>query len=115
MNRDIQSRIKRMVKELCDDKKAEFCRRIGKKDPSAIKDIVGDKGSAPSFNLLFDILSSDLGISPKWLMLGEGPMLEKDIQASTTSPTNVIHNNQVFIANWGELRGVIEDVIAKNK
>ena len=65
MNRDIQSRIKRMVKELCDDKKAEFCRRIGKKDPSAIKDIVGDKGSTPSFNLLYDILSSDLGISPK--------------------------------------------------
>ncbi len=109
MNRDIQGRIKRMVKELCDDNKAEFCRRIGKKDPSAIKDIVGDKGSTPSFNLLYDILSSDLGISPKWLMLGEGPMMENETQP--TPQNDIHHNRQVVIANWGDLKEIIADVI----
>lgn len=97
-----------MVDDLCGGNKSEFCKRIGKKDPSAIKDIVGDKGSAPSFGLLYDILSSDLGISPKWLMLGEGPMLENETQPT---PQNDIHNNQVFIANWGDLKEIIADVI----
>ena len=76
MDRNIQNRIQEAVDELCDKNKSEFCRRIGR-PAQAIKDIVGGKGSAPGFDLIFDILASDLGISPNWLLTGRGDMLEK--------------------------------------
>ena len=74
MDKSIQKRIQRAVDALCNGNKSEFCRRIDR-PVQAIKDIVGGKGSAPGYELIYDILSSDLGISPNWLLLGEGPML----------------------------------------
>ena len=74
MDRNIQKRIQMVVDALCGENKSEFCRRIGR-PAQAIKDIVGGKNSSPGYELIYDILSSDLGISPKWLLLGEGPMV----------------------------------------
>ena len=74
MGNEIQKRIQQAVDTLCDGNKSEFCRRINR-PAQAIKDIVGGKGSAPGYDLIYDILSSDLGISPKWLILGDGDML----------------------------------------
>jgi len=77
VNQDIQNRIQEAVDLLCGGNKSEFCRRIGR-PAQAIKDIIGGKQSYPGFELLYDILSSDLGISPNWLMLGDGPMVETE-------------------------------------
>ena len=74
MDKNIQKRIQRAVDALCSGNKSEFCRRIGR-PAQAIKDIIGGKGSAPGYELIYDVLSSGLGISPSWLILGEGPML----------------------------------------
>ena len=74
MGNEIQKRIQQAVDTLCNGNKSEFCRRINR-PAQAIKDIVGGKGSAPGYDLIYDILSSDLGISPKWLILGDGDML----------------------------------------
>lgn len=76
MGNEIQKRIQQAVDTLCDGNKSEFCRRINR-PAQAIKDIVGGKGSAPGYDLIYDILSSDLGISPKWLILGDGDMLSR--------------------------------------
>lgn len=73
MDNSIQNRIQRAVEVLCDGNKSEFCRRIGR-PAQAIKDIIGGKRSAPGYELIYDILASDLGISPNWLLLGEGAM-----------------------------------------
>jgi len=75
MDKDIQKRIQMAVDGLCDGNKSEFCRRIGR-PVQAIKDIVGGKGSSPGFELIYDILASDLGISPNWLLTGDGGMLD---------------------------------------
>ena len=72
MDNNVQKRLQEAIDSLCNGNKSEFCRRIGK-DVSSLKDIIGEKRSAPGYGLLFAILSSDLGISPNWLMLGEGP------------------------------------------
>ena len=97
MNRDIQTRIADAIDRTCNGNKSEFCRRIGR-DVSAVKDIVKPGGNAPSYALLYDILASDLGISPTWLMLGIGDML------NTTTPAVNIENIQtVNIGNWDEL------------
>lgn len=74
MDRNIQKRIQNAVDALCGGNKSEFCRRI-ERPAQAIKDIIGGKQSAPGYELIYDILSSDLGISPKWLLMGEGPMI----------------------------------------
>ena len=84
MDKDIQKRIQEAVDGLCEGNKSEFCRRIGR-PAQAIKDIVGGKNSAPGFDLIYDILSSDLGISPNWLLTGEGTMLN---ERNTLVPDN---------------------------
>ena len=71
MDNNIQERLQNAIDVLCDGNKSEFCRRIGK-DVTSFKDIIGGKRCAPGYGLLYAILSSDLGISPSWLMLGVG-------------------------------------------
>lgn len=71
------------------------------------------KVKGPSVDVLMKISNTYPDLNLNWLIAGRGPML---IQGQPTpTPQNDIHHNQVFIANWGDLRGVIEDVIAKNK
>lgn len=95
-----------MIDTLCNGNKSEFCRRIGK-DNSAVKDIVGGKNTLPGFELLYSVLSSDLGISPNWLMLGVGPMLVADTEK--VAPSVQIDTIQtVNIGNWGELVELIK-------
>lgn len=77
MRSNIQDRVQEAVNVLCDGNKSDFCRKINRKT-NAIKDIVGGKRSAPGYDLIYDILSSDLGISPNWLILGEGSMLSEE-------------------------------------
>lgn len=71
------------------------------------------KVKGPSVDVLMKISNTYPDLNLNWLIAGRGPMLIQDQPAP--SPQNDIHHNQVFIANWGELRGVIEDVIARNK
>lgn len=71
------------------------------------------KVKGPSVDVLMKISNTYPDLNLNWLIAGRGPMLTQDQPLPT--PQNDIHNNQVFIANWGDLRGVIEDVIAKNK
>jgi len=107
MDRNIKTRIVEVVDTLCGGNKSEFCRHIGRK-ADAIKDIIGGKGSLPGYDLLYDILSSDLGISPSWLMLGIGSMLVGG--ESQVSPTVSINNIQtVNIGNWDELVTLLKE------
>lgn len=102
MDRNIQKRISEAVDAICGGNKSEFCRRIGR-PAQAIKDVVGGKMSMPGFDLIYDILSSDMGISPSWLILGEGEMLV-NFPSEKSGPTVTIGNIQtVNIGNWGEL------------
>lgn len=77
-----------VVNALCGENKSEFCRRIGR-PAQAIKDIVGGKNSAPGYELIYDILSSDLGISPNWLLLGEGPMVTTQKKEESSPATRL--------------------------
>ena len=76
MSKDIQGRIQQAIDEICGGNKSEFCRKIGRK-ADAIKDIIGSKGSKPGYELIYDILSADLGINPNWLIKGEGRTLDE--------------------------------------
>lgn len=100
MDKNIQKRIQKAVDALCDGNKSEFCRRINR-PPQAIKDIIGGKGSAPGYELIYDILSSDLGISPSWLLLGNGPMLsvQKDEDPPQTHHLPLISLETVTVSD----------------
>ena len=84
MDSNIQDRLQTAIDAICGGNRSEFCRRIGR-DVSSLKDIIGGKRSAPGYALLYAILSSDLGISPKWLMAGEGPMLNEQHHPAPSS------------------------------
>lgn len=113
MDKKIRERILQAVEELCGGNRSDFCRRIGR-NSQAIKDIIGGKLSMPGYDLLFDILSSDLEISPSWLMLGEGPM-RIDKTPTRTKGNDVHHNNVVIIGNLGDLKEVVAEAIRENK
>ena len=102
MNKEIQKRITDVIETTCDGNKSEFCRRIGR-EANAVKDIVGGGMYAPSYSMIYDIRASDLGISAKWLICGEGEMLEADEQQKHASSVNIQNIQAVYIANWGEL------------
>lgn len=114
MDRNIQDRVKVAVDVICGGNKSEFCRRIGR-NAFAIKDTIGGKGTAPSYDLIYDILSSDLGISPTWLMLGEGDMLKPKGESvhGQTNLSLVGTAQSVFIANWMDMEPIVEKVFAK--
>lgn len=75
--------------------------------------LAASKAKGPTSEILSKILDTYPDLNLNWLIAGRGPMLIQGQPLPT--PQNDIHHNQVFIANWGDLRGVIEDVIAKNK
>ena len=97
-----------MIDTLCGGNKSEFCRRIGKEN-TAVKDIIGGKNSLPGFELLYSVLSSDLGISPNWLMLGIGPMLVADVEKAAAPSVKIDNIQTVNIGNWGELVELLKD------
>lgn len=114
MDSNVQKRLQDAIDAICGGNKSEFCRRIGK-DVSSLKDIIGEKHSFPGYALLYAILSSDLGISPGWLMLGEGEMLlgnspKESVQYHGLNVKNV---QAVFVTNWEDIRCVVEDAVKK--
>ena len=115
MDKNVQGRVVAMIDSLCGGNKSEFCRRIGK-PVSAVKDIIGGRNTSPSFDLVYAILSSDLGISPRWLILGDGDMLVNNPKPSggTTSPLDIHHNGTVNI-NYMMLKETIVDAILEAK
>ena len=74
-----------------------------------MKDIIGGKNSLPGFELLYSVLSSDLGISPNWLMLGIGPMLVADAEKAAAPSVKIDNIQTVNIGNWGELVELLKD------
>ena len=115
MDKNIQTRIQSAVDELCDGNKSEFCRRIGR-PAQAIKDIIGGKLSAPGYDLIYDILSSDLGISPKWLILGDGEMLSKNNNEQVSASFNVVGTaTTVIVSNVDELASAFARAISSKK
>ena len=112
MDSNVQKRLREAIEATCGGNRSEFCRRIGK-DVSSLKDIIGEKNSYPGYSLLYSILSSDLGISPDWLMLGEGEMLLEDSPKSgaIVNGVNVENVQAVFVTNWQDIRAVVEDAV----
>ena len=115
MDSNVQKRLREAIEATCGGNKSEFCRRIGK-DVSSLKDIIGEKNSYPGYALLYAILSSDLGISPRWLMLGEGEMLsenspKEESQVLVQNKVNVENVQAVFVTNWLDIRAVVEDAV----
>ena len=104
MDRDIRKRIAMAIDTLCGGNKSEFCRHIGRK-ADAVKDIVGGKGTAPGFDLIYDILASDLGISPTWLILGDGDMVTKP---KSEELTPAAPPQTIIIGNLDELAKILK-------
>lgn len=74
---------------------------------------IRSRTQGPSASYLMKIVTTFPELNLNWLFVGNGEMILNANPAPSTK--HDIHHNQVFIANWGELRGVIEDVIARNK
>lgn len=96
MDTNIQDRIQTIIDKMFNGVAKQFGEHIGR-NMNTFKDIVGGKRTAPSYALLYDILASDLGINPEWLMLGEGPMYK---EKRTEQPPYAPPQKAVDIVLW---------------
>ena len=65
-----------------------------------------------SSTTLVKIIDKFPQLSLDWVILGRGSMMVDDCPHSCATPQNDIHHNQqVVIANWGDLKDVIDEVI----
>lgn len=111
---DLKSRLTEFARQRYDfgqNKFEEYC-GISRGTISKIPD-----GGGISTTTLTKIIIKCPEVSIKWLLLGEGDMIEGEERKSIElCPTNDIHgNNNVFIANWGELKDVIREVLKEKQ
>jgi len=70
----IQSRYKQLIDFYTDGNKRKFSIKIGVSS-SVVENIVGSRGSNPSFEIIEKTLSAFEDINARWLILGEGEMI----------------------------------------
>lgn len=114
---DLKSRLIKFARERYDygqNKFEEFC-GISRGTINKIPD-----GGGISTATLTKIILACPEMNIRWLLLGEGSMVEVDDKEKVPEielrPTNDIHGNtNVFIANWGELKDVIREVLKEKQ
>jgi hypothetical protein len=75
MESTVNERIKILVDQLTSGNKSSFARSIGISNQS-LGEIIGGRQSAPSFAALQKLFISFPQVRMKWLILGQGPMLQ---------------------------------------
>lgn len=69
------------------------------------------KVQGPTAQIVMKISSRCPELNLNWLFRGTGPMLIQDQPSSPATQNDIHHNRQVVIANWGDLKDVISEVI----
>lgn len=69
------------------------------------------KVQGPTAQIIMKISSRCPELNLNWLFRGTGPMLIQDQPSSPSTQNDIHHNQQVVIANWGDLKDVISEVI----
>lgn len=69
------------------------------------------KVQGPTAQIIMKISSRCPELNLNWLFRGTGLMLIQDQSSSPTPQNDIHHNQQVVIANWGDLKDVISEVI----
>lgn len=98
---------------------SEFAKAQGFKSLSGLekecgftKNILTKDREGISSTTLVKIVDIFPQLSLDWVILGRGSMTVDDCPHSSPSTQNDIHHNQqVVIANWGDLKDVISEVI----
>lgn len=73
----INERVNRLIKEISKGNKRSFSMKIGV-SATVVENIVGKRGSKPSFDILEKIILSIENINSDWLMTGRGSMFHDE-------------------------------------
>ena len=73
--------------------------------------IAGIKVKGPSVDNVAKISSTFPDLNLNWLIMGRGAMIVQEQAVSASHQNDIHHNQQVVIANWGDLKDVISEVI----
>ncbi|UBD75681.1 XRE family transcriptional regulator [Parabacteroides goldsteinii] len=93
----INERINRLIKEMSNGNKRSFSMKIGV-SATVIENIVGKRGSKPSFDILEKIMFSIENINADWLLTGRGSMLrEEQYSNQASSSTSVVDNSEAAV------------------
>lgn len=80
----IEERINILITSLCNGNKSLFAKTIGV-TPSVISNITGERKGNPSFDVIQKILNAFVNVNARWLLTGEGEML----QTATSRPATI--------------------------
>lgn len=103
---DINTRIMQIMREKKLNKNS-LSKILGISQPALKK--IEDNNNAPSFKLLFEILSNFEDVSPEWLMTGKGNMIKEN------NPQNTPGGGTVPIEVYMEAQKQVTELIAMLK
>ena len=83
-NLNINDRIQYLIDSQYNGNKKKFAEKIGFA-PQVVSNIVSGRKTKPSFDVLSAISSTIDDVNSEWLLTGEGEMLKKDAETSTTT------------------------------
>lgn len=69
------------------------------------------KAQGPTASIVSKISYAFPDLNLNWLFAGRGTMLINDCPSPAPTQNDIHHNQQVVIANWGDLREILADVI----
>lgn len=104
---DFKNRLLEYIESQLGVSQREFEKRCG----LAQGTITSIKIKGPSVDVLMKISNTCPNLNLNWLVAGRGSMLMQEQRNQITPQNDIHHNQQVVIANWAELKDVLEEVI----
>lgn len=106
----INERIRQLIDITFKGNASALAREIGINN-STLRDIIGARGVNPSYETLCAILRyKPMRISPRWLMLGEGEMIEKEAGSASPDVNILIEVISNLSASNSDLAASLEDL-----
>ena len=85
----INDRIEELINKFCKGNSSLFSRKIGVR-PSVVSNMTGQRRGKPSFDVINNIVSAFEEINARWLITGEGEMLDNNLSKDTINGNNII-------------------------
>lgn len=108
----INERVNRLIKEISKGNKRSFSMKIGV-SATVVENIVGKRGSKPSFDILEKIILSIENINSDWLMTGRGSMFREEQPVAQVTVAPVISDSGEASAYYKMYKEKDEEVKAQ--
>ena len=106
----INERVNKIITDLFNGNKTAFSKRIDVK-PTTVSNIVNERATKPSSEILKNIIKAIPEINPSWLLTGEGEMLKSESTDENKRDAEILISREVF----EQLNRLTETVLSQQR